>query len=185
MNRVGISGRVAAAFLESKLTPLLVIAALVLGVLAVMATPREEEPQIVVPMIDVFAGWPGASAADVERLVTVPLERAVREIPEVEYVYATSRPSGTMLVVRFYVGADSERAVVNVRSKIETARSALPDGASVSSIVPRSIDDVPILAVTLSSALKLIESVRRASRCEGNKPTCATSQRTRLCQSEP
>ncbi len=151
MKDVGISGRIAAAFLESKLTPLLVIAALALGVLAVMATPREEEPQIIVPMIDVFAGWTGASAADVERLVTVPLERGVREIPEVEYVYATSRPSGSMLVVRFFVGADPERAVVNVRSKIETARGRLPEGAQVLSIVPRSIDDVPILAVTLSS----------------------------------
>jgi len=151
MSRIGISGRIAAAFLESKLTPLLVLAALALGVLAVLATPREEEPQIIVPMIDVVAGWPGTPAADVERLVTVPLERAVREIPEVEYVYATSRPSGAMLVVRFFVGADPERALVNVRSKIETAKSGFPEGAYVASIVPRSIDDVPILAVTLSS----------------------------------
>jgi len=94
MSRVGISGRIAAAFLESKLTPLLVVAALALGTLAVLATPREEEPQIVVPMIDVAAGWPGAAAEDVERLVTVPIERAVREIPGVEYVYATSRRPG-------------------------------------------------------------------------------------------
>ena len=161
MKDVGISGRIAAAFLESKLTPLLVIAALALGALAVLATPREEEPQIVVPMIDVFAGWTGASSADVERLVTVPLERAVREIPEVEYVYATSRPSGAMLVVRFFVGADPERAVVNVRSKIETARSRLPEGAQVLSIVPRSIDDVPILAVTLSSGRYDTMALRR------------------------
>jgi len=161
MNRVGISGHIAAAFLESKLTPLLVIAALALGALAVVATPREEEPQIVVPMIDVFAGWPGSSSADVERLVTVPLERAVREIPEVEYVYATSRPSGAMLVVRFFVGADPERAIVNVRSKIETARSQLPEGAQVLSIVPRSIDDVPILAVTLSSGRYDTMALRR------------------------
>jgi len=161
MNHVGISGRIAAAFLESKLTPLLVIAALALGAMAVLATPREEEPQIVVPMIDVFAGWPGAGAADVERLVTVPLERAVREIPEVEYVYATSRPSGAMLVVRFFVGADPERAVVNVRSKVEIAESSFPDGARVASIVPRSIDDVPILAVTLSSARYDTMALRR------------------------
>lgn len=161
MNQVGLSGRIAAAFLESKLTPLLVIAALALGALAVVATPREEEPQIIVPMIDVFAGWTGSSAADVERLVTVPLERAVREIPEVEYVYATSRPSGAMLVVRFFVGADPERAVVNVRSKIETARAQLPEGAQVLSIVPRSIDDVPILAVTLSSGRYDTMALRR------------------------
>ena len=152
MKSVGVSGRIAAAFIESKLTPLLVVAALALGALAILATPREEEPQIVVPMIDVFAAWPGAPAPDVERLVTVPLERAVREIPEVEYVYATSRPSGAMLVVRFFVGADPERALVNVRSKIETARNRLPDGAQIPSIAPRSIDDVPILAVTLASA---------------------------------
>jgi multidrug efflux pump subunit AcrB len=152
MSEVGISGRIAAAFLESKLTPLLVIAALALGAMAVIATPREEEPQIIVPMIDIFAAWSGATAADVERLVTVPIERAVREIPDVEYVYATSRPSGAMLVVRFFVGADPERALVNVRSKVDTARAAFPDGASVASIVPRSIDDVPILSVTLSSS---------------------------------
>ena len=148
---MGVSGRIAAAFLESKLTPLIVVAALALGAMAVLATPREEEPQIVVPMIDVFAAWPGAAASDVERLVTVPIERAVREIPEVEYVYATSRPSGALIVVRFFVGADPERALVNVRSKIDAARAALPEGAAVGSIVPRSIDDVPILAMTVSS----------------------------------
>jgi multidrug efflux pump subunit AcrB len=152
MTRIGPSGRIAAAFLESKLTPLVVVAALALGALAVLATPREEEPQIVVPMIDVSATWPGATAAEVERLVTVPIERAVREIPEVEYAYATSRPSGGMLVVRFYVGSDPERALVNVRSKVDLARAVLPEGAQVSSIVARSIDDVPILALSLSSS---------------------------------
>ena len=126
MAGVGASGRIAQAFLDNKLTPLLVLASLVLGLLAVAATPREEEPQIVVPMIDVMAPWPGADAADVERLVTVPLERAVREIPGVEYVYATTQPSGAMLVVRFLVNWDPERALINVRDKVANVAAVLP-----------------------------------------------------------
>jgi multidrug efflux pump subunit AcrB len=148
---VGVSGRIARAFIDSKLTPLLILTSLVLGLLAVVATPREEEPQIVVPMIDVFAGWPGAEAADVERLVTVPLERAVREIPGVEYVYSTSRPSSAMLVVRFFVNWDPDRALVGVRSKVANVEAALPAGTTPVRIVPRSIDDVPILAMTFSA----------------------------------
>ena len=151
MNPLGISGRVAAAFLTSKLTPLLVAASLLLGLMAILATPREEEPQIVVPMIDVTAAWPGAAAADVERLVIVPLERAIREIPDVEYVYGTSQPSGGMVIVRFHVNADPERAFVNVREKVAGAMPALPAGVLPPAVIGRSIDDVPILALTLSS----------------------------------
>jgi multidrug efflux pump subunit AcrB len=151
MARLGASGRIAQAFLDSKLTPLLVLASLLLGTLAVLATPREEEPQIIVPMIDVMAAWPGATAAEVERLVTTPLERSIREIPGVEYVYSTSHPSGALLVVRFYVNWDPERALINVRDKTATVSAALPAGASLVSVIPRSIDDVPILAVTFSS----------------------------------
>jgi len=152
MTGIGISGRIARAFIESKLTPLLAAAALILGVLAVVGTPREEEPQIVVPMIDVLAGWPGAEADEVERLVTVPLERALREIPGVEYVYATSQPSGAMIVVRFLVNWDPERALINVRDKVDNVASRLPPGVRRPEITPRSIDDVPILALTISSS---------------------------------
>jgi multidrug efflux pump subunit AcrB len=148
---VGASGRIARAFIDNKLTPLLIVASLLLGLLAVTATPREEEPQIVVPMIDVFAGWPGATTADVERLVTVPLERAIREIEGVEYVYATSQPSGAMLIARFFVNWDPERALINVRDKVANVEAALPAGAMPVRVVPRSIDDVPILALTFSS----------------------------------
>ncbi|MBZ5639255.1 MAG: efflux RND transporter permease subunit [Acidobacteriia bacterium] len=151
MAGVGASGRIARAFIDNKLTPLLVAAALALGVLAVVATPREEEPQIVVPMIDVLAPWPGAEAAEVERLVAVPLERALREIPEVEYVYSTSRPSGAMVIARFFVNSDPSRALVGVRDKVANAIPSLPAGALAPSITPRSIDDVPILALTFSS----------------------------------
>ena len=103
MARVGASGRIAHAFIDNKLTPLITLAALLLGLMAVVATPREEEPQIVVPMIDVMVGWPGAESAYVERLVAVPLERDRGTDPGVEYVYATSQPSGAMLIVRFLV----------------------------------------------------------------------------------
>ncbi|HEU4401643.1 MAG TPA: efflux RND transporter permease subunit, partial [Candidatus Polarisedimenticolia bacterium] len=151
MAGVGVSGRIARAFIDNKLTPLLVLAALILGSLAVVATPREEEPQIIVPMIDVLAPWPGATAPDVERLVTVPLERAIREIPGVEYVYSTSQPSGALIIARFYVNWDPERALINVRDKVANALPVLPQGALPPGVTPRSIDDVPILAVTFSS----------------------------------
>jgi multidrug efflux pump subunit AcrB len=153
MTGVGISGRIAGAFITNKLTPLLALSALVLGLMATLATPREEEPQIVVPMIDILVGWPGAEAEDVERLVTVPVERALREIPGVRYVYATSQPSGAMIIVRFLVNSDPERALINVRDKVDNARAALPPGVLPATITQRSIDDVPILALTFSSDL--------------------------------
>ncbi len=153
MEGVGASGRLALAFLHNKLTPLLIAASLVLGLFAVVSTPREEEPQIVVPMIDVMAGWPGATADDVEKLVAVPLERAIREVPGVEYLYTTSRPSGAMLVVRFLVNWDPERALVGVRDKVTNVTASLPPGALPPAVIPRSIDDVPIFALTLSSGV--------------------------------
>jgi len=147
----GLSGRVAGAFIDSKLTPIVVLASLLLGLVAVLLTPREEEPQIVVPMIDILAAWPGAAARDVERVLTVPLERAVLELAGVEYAYAITQPSGALLVVRFEVGWDPERALINVRDKVAQVSAALPPGALAPTVTPRSIDDVPILALTLSS----------------------------------
>jgi len=149
--RLGASGRIARAFLDSKLTPLLVVASLLLGAFAVMVTPREEEPQISVPMIDVFVGLPGASADEVERRVIAPLERALYEIENVEYLYSTSRPSGGMIIVRFLVGSDADQAVVRVQSKVAEVAPTLPAGAVPPMIVPRSIDDVPVVAYTLWS----------------------------------
>jgi len=148
---LGFSGRVAKAFLDSKLTPLLVVAALLLGAFAVMVTPREEEPQIQVPMIDVFAGLPGASAAEVERRVISPLEKVLFEIPGVEHVYSTSQPSGGMIIVRFLVGTDPDQAVLRVHAKLAEQASALPPGAPPPLVAPRGIDDVPVVAYTLWS----------------------------------
>lgn len=147
----GIAGRVAATFIDSKLTPLLIIASLLLGIFSVMVTPREEEPQIQVPMIDVMVGLPGAAPAEVERLVTLPLEQRLAEIPGVEYVYAASQPSGAMVTARFKVGDDPERSLVKVYDRLVANMADSPPGATPPLVKSRSIDDVPILVLTLSS----------------------------------
>ncbi len=149
--RVGFAGRLASAFVNSKLTPLVIIASLALGAFAVLKTPREEEPQIVVPMADVLVQMPGASAAEVERRVTSPMEKLIWEIPGVEYVYSTSSPGQSMAVVRFLVGQNQEAAFVRLREKLQSHFDIIPPGASPPIIKPRSIDDVPILALTLHS----------------------------------
>jgi multidrug efflux pump subunit AcrB len=147
----GTAGRLAAAFLDSRLTPLLTAAAIALGAFAVFALPREEEPQIVVPMIDVMVAMPGASPAEVERRVTAPLERLLWELPGVEYIYATSSPGQSLVIVRFVVGHEEERALVLLNQKIDANLDIIPPGVSPPLIKPRSIDDVPILALTLWS----------------------------------
>jgi multidrug efflux pump subunit AcrB len=100
----GTAGRLAAAFINSKLTPLFIVASIALGALAVVALPREEEPQIIVPMVDVFVEMPGAPPAEVEQRVTRPMEQLLWEVPGVEYVYSTSSAGRSMVVVRFRVG---------------------------------------------------------------------------------
>lgn len=149
--KIGFAGRLAAAFINSKLTPLIIIASLLLGLFAVLKTPREEEPQIIVPMADVIVQMPGATAKEVEQRVTTPMEKLIWEIPGVEYVYSTSSPSQSMVVVRFLVGQDQERAFVRLREKLQSHYDIIPPGASQPIIKPRSIDDVPILALTLHS----------------------------------
>ena len=148
----GLAGRLAAAFIDSKLTPLFIGASLLLGLFAVWRLPREEEPQIIVPMIDVFVAMPGASSAEVEQRVTRPMEKLLWEIPGVEYIYSTSMPSAAMAVVRFKVGEDEERSIVKLNQKMFANFGLIPPGASPPIIKPRSIDDVPILALTFHSA---------------------------------
>ena len=147
----GIAGKLAAAFLDSKLTPLVTVAALILGVFAVIALPREEEPQIIVPMIDVVVEMPGASPAEVEQRVTRPMEKLLREVPGVEYVYSTSSPGRSTVIVRFLVGQDEEQALVRLNQKLHANYDLIPSGASQPMIRARSIDDVPILSLTLWS----------------------------------
>ncbi len=149
--RLGVAGRLAAAFMDSRLTPLLVAFALALGALAVIVTPREEEPQIKVPMVDVFASLPGRGSVEVEREVSSPLEKAFWSIPGVEYVYSTSSPGSAFVVVRFRVGEDPDRALVRVRAKLDALADVWPRDVPPPLVKPRSIDDVPIWALTFWS----------------------------------
>jgi multidrug efflux pump subunit AcrB len=149
--QLGPAGRLARAWISSKLTPMLICGALLLGAFAVWKLPREEEPQIVVPMIDVFVQMPGASAHEVEERVTRPMEKLLWEIPGVEYIYSTSSPGGSLAIVRFYVGQDEEKSIVRLNQKLFANFDLIPPGASQPLVKPRSIDDVPILALTLSS----------------------------------
>jgi len=149
--RLGPAGRFAQAWISSKLTPLLIATALLLGGFAVWKLPREEEPQIIVPMIDVFVQMPGASAREVEERVTKPMEKLLWEVPGVEYIYSTTSPGSSMAIVRFYVGQDEEKSIVRLNQKLMANFDLIPPGASQPLVKPRSIDDVPILALTLSS----------------------------------
>ena len=148
---LGPAGKLAQAFINSKLTPLVIVASILLGVGAVLLLPREEEPQIVVPMIDVFVQMPGASAKEVEERVTKPMEKLLWEIPGVEYIYSTSASGYSMAVVRFYVGQNEEASIVRLNQKMFANFDLIPAGASMPLIKPRSIDDVPVLALTLTS----------------------------------
>ena len=148
----GAAGRMAATFIHSKLTPLFILASMALGALAVVALPREEEPQIIVPMVDVFVEMPGATPADVEQRITRPMEQLLWEVPGVEYIYSTSSPGQSMAVVRFKVDEPLEPALVRLNQKLAANADRIPPGVFGPIVKPRSIDDVPILAVTVWSA---------------------------------
>lgn len=144
----GFAGRLARAFVASKLTPLGVIASLLLGFLAVVLLPREEEPQIKVPMIDVMVSMPGAVPKEVEQQLTIPMEKLLYELPGVEYIYSTSMAERSLLVVRFYVGENLEDAIVRLNQKLETNFDRIPHNVKPPLIKPHTIDDVPIMALT-------------------------------------
>jgi len=147
--RAGIAGRLAARAINSPLTPLGVVAAVVLGLVSVLTTPREEEPQIIVPMIDVFVPLPGATPAEVETEVTTLLERRLWGIPGVEYVYSTSARDGALLTARFRVNERLEPSLVKVRQEIDDHPELLPPRAGRPSVTLVTIDDVPVVTVTL------------------------------------
>src|SRR4030042_1005377 len=138
----GPAGRIAKFFINSKLTPLIIISSVLLGIAAVIALPREEEPQIIIPMIDIFVQMPGASAKEVEQRVTSPMEKLLWEIPGVEYVYSTSSPGMSTAIVRFYVGEDEEKSIVRLQSKLLANYDRIPKGVSPPLVKPRYIDDV-------------------------------------------
>ena len=149
---LGPSGSIAQAFIRSKLTPLLVVASVLLGVMAVVLLPREEEPQIRVPMVDVLVAMPGSAAKEVEERVVRPMEQLLWEVPGVQYLYSTAQAGRAIIIVRFAVGEDVERSLVKLNQKLQANADRMPFGATAPLIKPRSIDDVPMMALTLHSA---------------------------------
>jgi multidrug efflux pump subunit AcrB len=143
--------RITASFVDSKLVPLIIVFSIFLGVFAVLRTPSEEEPQIVVPMIDIMVEMPGAMPEEIEKRVVGPMEKLLWEIPGVEYVYSTAMDGQALTVVRFLVGEDVERSLIKAYSKLYQHLDWIPPGCSQPILKPRSIDDVPILAVAITS----------------------------------
>jgi multidrug efflux pump subunit AcrB len=149
--RLGLAGTIAQAFIGSTLTPLLIVGSVLAGLLAIVLLPREEEPQIKVPVVDILVAMPGSSAAEIESRISSPVERLMWEVPGVEYVYSTSQPGQSLIAVRFHVGDDPERSLVKLHRKLEANADRMPSGASPPLVKARSIDDVPILALTFHS----------------------------------
>ncbi|HEU0306913.1 MAG TPA: efflux RND transporter permease subunit, partial [Lysobacter sp.] len=149
--RLGLSGRIAAYFQVAQITPLLALVVLLLGVAAVLVTPREEEPQINVTMANVFIPFPGASAGDVEQMVTTPAEQVLSQITDVEHVMSISKPGVAALAVQFKVGVPRIEALVRLYDAVNANADWLPRGLGVGEplIKPKGIDDVPIVALTL------------------------------------
>ncbi|SDH01099.1 Multidrug efflux pump subunit AcrB [Vibrio xiamenensis] len=150
--RLGISGRIAAAFQNSAMTPLLALVGLLMGLFAVMVTPKEEEPQIDVTFADVYIPFPGASPAEVESLVTTPAEQVISEIQGIDKIYSFSQPDGAMIVAIFDVGVTRNDAVVRIYNKLYSNKDWMPQGVGVGEpiIKPKGIEDVPIVTLTLA-----------------------------------
>jgi len=149
------------AFLTGPLSILLIVFAVIAGSMAIFMTPREEEPQIVVPMVDIYVAFPGHSPREVEELVTRPLEKLMWQIDGVEHVYSMSRRDQSMVTVRFYVGQDRDRAMVKIRDKIDGNRDIVPPGVQNWIVKPVEIDDVPIVTLTLTSPETSPSELRR------------------------
>jgi multidrug efflux pump subunit AcrB len=147
----GFSGKIANAFIKSKLTVLLMIAFLLIGGYSTMLIPREEEPQIEVPIADIMIGYPGAEPKEVETKVVAPMEKIVSNIKGVEYVYSTTMKGQAMLIVQFYVGEDVERSLVKLYNEIMKNMDKMPQGVTLPLVKTRAIDDVPVLGLTLWS----------------------------------
>ena len=147
-----VAGRLANVFVDSKLTPLLILGVLAFGTLGLQLTPREENPQILVPAAQVSVALPGASAPEVERLLLTPLEAALSEMPDVKHTYGTASNSLATVQVEFDVGVPKEAALVRVYDKVEQLRPRLPPQAGSPAVTPVDADDVPVVTVTLASA---------------------------------
>ena len=160
---LGFTGRIVESFLVSRMPIILIILCLLAGIAALVATPREEEPQIVVPVVDVMISFPGASAKEVENLVTINLERRLWEIDGVEYVYSLSKPGAAVVTVRFYVGEDREESLLKTHSKIMAYVDRVPQGVAGWVVRPVEIDDVPIVTFALFSDFYSDYELRRVA----------------------
>jgi multidrug efflux pump subunit AcrB len=160
---LGATGKIVEAFLTSKLPIIFIIACLLSGLVALVLTPREEEPQIVVPVVDVMINFPGASAAEVENLVTINLERKLWEIDGVEYIYSTSSPGSAVVTLRFYVGQDRVASLLKTHSKIMSYVDQVPPGVTGWVVRPIEIDDVPIVTFSLYSSVYSDYELRRVA----------------------
>ena len=159
----GFTNRIVKIFLESNLSLILILLASVVGLTALGLTPREEDPQIIVPLADVYVNFPGHSAAEVEQLVTTPLEKILYQIDGVEYVYSMSRESQAIITVRYYVGEDRERSLVKLYKKLDEHLDIVPPGVSGWLVKPVEIDDVPMVTLTLSGPFGDDTSLRRVA----------------------
>ncbi len=148
---LGMAGTITKAFIHSPLTPLLLIASLALGLMGLMLTPRQEDPQISVPIADIFFQFPGASANQVSSLATDPLERMMSEIPGVRHVYSASERGRGMVTVQFKVGEEMGPSLVKLYDKLMSNKDKIPPGVSQPLVKPKGIDDVPAVTLTLWS----------------------------------
>lgn len=147
----GLAGLIAKPFINSKLTILLMLAFMLIGVYSSSIIPREEEPQIDVPMADIFVSYPGAKPSEVESRVIKPLEKLISNIKGIEHVYGLAQNDGAMVIVQFYVGEDVERSLVKLYNEIQKHMDQMPMGVSMPLVKSRAIDDVPVLGITIWS----------------------------------
>jgi multidrug efflux pump subunit AcrB len=153
--------RIVRIFLESNLSIILIVFSIIVGIAALLITPREEDPQIVVPLADIYVNFPGHSASEVEQLVSSPLERVLYQIDGVEYVYSMSKENQAIITVRFYVGQDRERSLVKLFKKMDENRDQVPPGVTGWVMKPVEIDDVPVTTLTLKGTDQDTHSLRR------------------------
>ncbi len=148
---LGIAGNVAKQFINSPVTPLLMFAFLAIGIMGLIFTPRQEDPKISVPMVDIYMQYPGAAAEQVTSLVTQPLERLMSELPGVRHVYSATQRGSSIVTVQFKVGEDLGASIVKVHDKLQSNLDKIPPGVSMPLVKPVGIDDVPIVTATLWS----------------------------------
>jgi multidrug efflux pump subunit AcrB len=147
----GLAGRIASQFINTPVTPMLFIAAMCIGLLGLLFTPRQEDPQISVPMIDIFVQYPGASVDQAVTMVTNPLERIMKEIPGVRHIYSATMRNAAIVTVRFFVGEDMGESIVKVHDKLQSNLDRIPPDVKMPLVKPVSVDDVPVLTITLWS----------------------------------